>query len=383
VTGMLRVLHLDHTSEPGGAEFALLRLVQGPCSWSPSVFVSGDDPGIYAPLGDVVTLSGVPQRPGATSAGSLRERIRFGVGILTEAGRVRRSPGFKSADVVHANTTRMIVVARLALLFSRKRFVASLRDIVTPEALGSLTVTLVRRVGLGRADGVIANSRATLESVQPWLRSSTEISVIASPIGVSKRTRNELREWEIDPVVICMVARLDPWKGQIELIDACARHLSGIPWELRLAGGTAFGHEEFAEKLRSRADELGVTDRIHFLGHVSDVAAVIDSAAVTVQFSTRPEPLGQNVLQYLARGSVVIAVNAGGPAEWIDHGVNGLLVPLGDVGALGAALRRVSTDDGLRRSLATSAVSTAGLVGDDEIVAAHESAFRSSLGDHQ
>ena len=112
-----------------------------------------------------------------------------------------------------------------------------------------------------------------------------------------------------------------------------------------------FGHEDHLDELRRRARELGVAGQVDFLGHVEDVDALSAGWDVAVQASTRPEPLGQNVLQYLAAGRAVVAADEGGPAEWITDGVNGLLVPPRDVAALASALGRLDADAALRARL--------------------------------
>jgi glycosyltransferase involved in cell wall biosynthesis len=100
---------------------------------------------------------------------------------------------------------------------------------------------------------------------------------------------------------------------------------------------------------------------------------------ICVQASVRPEPLGQNVLQYLVAGKPVIAVNAGGPAEWIRPEENGLLVEMNDLASLSAALRRLVDDPALRKQLATGAAATPGIATDVEVAQLHSDAFRSVL----
>ncbi len=58
-----------------------------------------------------------------------------------------------------------------------------------------------------------------------------------------------------------------------------------------------------------------------------------------MQYSTRPEPLGQNVLQYLAAGRATIVADEGGPTEWVDDGMNGLRVAPRDAVSLAHALQ--------------------------------------------
>jgi glycosyltransferase involved in cell wall biosynthesis len=72
---------------------------------------------------------------------------------------------------------------------------------------------------------------------------------------------------------------------------------------------------------------------------------------VLVHSSTVPEPFGQVVVEGMAAGLPVVAAAAGGPLEIVRDGVDGLLYRPGDVEALAAALRRLATDEALRRRL--------------------------------
>jgi len=95
-----------------------------------------------------------------------------------------------------------------------------------------------------------------------------------------------------------------------------------------------------------------------------------------VQYSLRSEPFGQNVLQYLARGRVVVAAREGGPTEWIRDGVNGLLVAPRDPAALGRVLRALVEDPTRRDALAAGALATPGLPADTAVTAAVGDYFR-------
>ncbi len=98
----------------------------------------------------------------------------------------------------------------------------------------------------------------------------------------------------------------------------------------------------------SMARELGLADRVSFRGFAEDVHAELARLDVLVHASTVPEPLGQVVLEGMAAGLPVVAADAGGPAEIIDDGVDGLLYPPGDEAALAERLRRLADDRELR-----------------------------------
>ena len=94
-----------------------------------------------------------------------------------------------------------------------------------------------------------------------------------------------------------------------------------------------------------------MADRVTFAGFVDDVAGVLAGADIAVHASVIPEPHGQVVVEAMAAGVPVIAAAAGGPAEIVTDGVDGVLVPPGDVAALANALTRLAADARLRTEL--------------------------------
>lgn len=377
----LRVLHLDHTTVGGGAEFALLRMLQADPAWSPYLLLArspGRGLGVYegVPARIPRRVSGVRQ-PAGVSAGGIRSALANGVRVVVQAVATRCSRAFRSADLVDANTARAAAYGALAARWSRTPFVVHLRDLVEPEALGRAGCALMVRVVLPRTDGVIANSRATLESARVHLRAGVPAEVIPSASGLRVRPSGDAAAGATGGPLrtVGMLARIDPWKGQHVLLEAFARAFAGRDVRLQFAGDAPFGHEQHLDELRRRAGELGVARQVDFLGHVDDIGALLATWDVAVQASTRPEPMGQNVLQYLAAGRAVVAVDEGGPVEWINDGMNGLLVPPRDVDALASALGRLDTDAALRGRLATAAAATPGLLDDAAVTRAHEAFY--------
>lgn len=377
--GRLRVVHLDHTASPGGAELALVRMLRAQRSWAAVVLLPhGSDGPVYRPLDGYarVRTAGPAQRAGISARG-YRAALGPAVSLAAQALAVRTDRAFLSADVIAANTARAAAYGALAARTSRAPFVVHLRDMVTPEALGTVGFLAMTRLALPRADAVIANSRSTLDSAHRYLAPGAITEVIPSASGV--RAPAERRPTPSGSTVIGMLARLDPWKGQLELIDAFAQALSHTQARLQLAGDALFGHAEYAEQLRRRVSDLGLVDRVDFLGHVEQVDELLASWDVAVQYATRPEPLGQNVLQYLSAGIATIVADEGGPSEWVSDGVNGLTAPARDPASLATALGRLHDDANLRSALARSAARTPGLMRDEEVARAHGEIYRLAL----
>jgi glycosyltransferase involved in cell wall biosynthesis len=115
--------------------------------------------------------------------------------------------------------------------------------------------------------------------------------------------------------------------------DLLLRALPGLPGVVLALAGE--GPERGA--LERLAAELGVADRVRFLGWRQDAAALLAACDVFV-CSSRHEPLGNMVLEAWSAGRPVVAVAAQGPSELIRDGEDGLLVPPEAPGALAAAI---------------------------------------------
>lgn len=120
------------------------------------------------------------------------------------------------------------------------------------------------------------------------------------------------------------------------------RHLPGA--YLWIAGD---GPEENA--LKARANELGVADRVRFLGWRNDAPALYRSADVVV-FPSRFEPLGNVVIQAWAHGVPVVAAKAAGPGALIRDGGDGFLVEIDDAEGLAAKAQALLVDASLRQA---------------------------------
>lgn len=129
------------------------------------------------------------------------------------------------------------------------------------------------------------------------------------------------------PLVVC-VARLEREKDIATLITA----MRDVPARCLIVGD---GAERTA--LQQHIDALGLREKITLTGFRPDSFAFTAAADVFVLPSTA-EPIGLAILEAMALGKPVVAVNAGGPREIVVDGVTGRLVPVSDPRALAAAI---------------------------------------------
>ncbi|MBO5093082.1 MAG: glycosyltransferase [Lachnospiraceae bacterium] len=159
---------------------------------------------------------------------------------------------------------------------------------------------------------------------------------------------------------IVMVGRLDANKNHQLLLRAFARLQREYP-ELKVViygGGLAGSDTEPA--LRALAGELGIADRVRFMGRQSDIRRRIERSRIFV-LSSNYEGMPNALLEAMATGLAVISTDCpcGGPRTVIRDGENGLLIPVGDETALTAALRRILDDPELEESLGRQAAKLA------------------------
>jgi glycosyltransferase involved in cell wall biosynthesis len=142
--------------------------------------------------------------------------------------------------------------------------------------------------------------------------------------------------------LLLTLSRLHPTKG----LDTLLLALRELPdcW-LWIAGEGPMRAE-----LETLARQSGVIGRVRFLGWRTDRGALLRAADICLLPSSY-EPFGTVILDAWSTRTAFIACDSAGPRAHLQNGVNGMLVPAGDVLALGAAIRAVIDDPVLRNRI--------------------------------
>ncbi|MEO6715442.1 MAG: glycosyltransferase [Mycobacteriales bacterium] len=256
---------------------------------------------------------------------------------------LRRLIGTTRCELVLSNSSAGHVFAAVAGRLARRPVVWHQRDIVRA---GPGRVVLQQMSRLVR--GIFAISVAVAETVpHPGLR------VVQNPVDVPEDVVGNARQGErrTQPLlatarpVIGFIGRTDPEKGVEDLLRA----MVDVPASLVIVGAPAYGPPGWAEALPQLAEDLGV--QTTFAGWVDQPWSSLAAMDVLAVPSWN-EPWGRVAAEALCAGVPVVATRAGGLTEIVTDGVDGLLVPPRDVGALHAALLRIAQDDDLRARLA-------------------------------
>jgi glycosyltransferase involved in cell wall biosynthesis len=349
--GRPRVVFLDHTAVLSGGELALLRLVPALEHVDTHVVLAEDGPLAHRLTAAGVSVEVLPLRERARGLHRRRALADPAAALLGVAYAVRLGLHLRRLrpDVVHANSLKSGLYGSLATAIARTPLVWHVRDRLADDYLPRSVARVVRRAMRARAAAVIANSAAT----RATLPDDVDVIVVPSPVSIAARAPTAAgRELRIG-----MIGRLAPWKGQDVFLRAFARAFPTDGATARVIGAPLFSEDEhrYAESLRDLAAELGLAGRVQFPGFVEQVEDELAALDVVVHASVLAEPFGQVVAEGMAAGIAVVAADAGGPAEILEHGRTGLLYPPGDVEALADALRRLAQDAGLRARLGDAA----------------------------
>lgn len=130
-------------------------------------------------------------------------------------------------------------------------------------------------------------------------------------------------------------------KKVLDTVEILARVTKRVPARLILIGD---GPER--PRVQARAEELGVADKVVFLGRHDSVAELLSCADVFLLPSSK-ESFGLVALEAMACGAPVVASDVGGIPEVVPHGEAGFLCPVGDVDAMADAVTDILRDEEL------------------------------------
>lgn len=156
------------------------------------------------------------------------------------------------------------------------------------------------------------------------------------------------------PPVLCFVGRVVPEKG-IELLLKALGGLRSEEWFLKV-GGT--GNPEYLDLLKSQASELGISDKVEWLGYQEDIWQVMGSADIGVIPSVVPESFGLTILEFMNMGVPVVSTSGGAQGEIIRNGRDGILVEP-EESALRGALAELIASPAKRRDMGKAALERA------------------------
>jgi N-acetyl-alpha-D-glucosaminyl L-malate synthase BshA len=177
-------------------------------------------------------------------------------------------------------------------------------------------------------------------------------------------------------VTLMHISNFRPLKRLGDVVRIFERVQRKLDARLMLVGdGPDYG------RTRELVDELGLADRVHFVGVVDEVAPLL-AAADLVLLPSETESFGLVALEAMASGVPVVASRVGGLPEVVQHGVSGYLAPVGDVEAMADFSLRILADCDVRKRFGEAARERAVHLFDwHQIVPRYEEIYRKVAGE--
>ncbi|HEX8465553.1 MAG TPA: glycosyltransferase family 4 protein [Abditibacterium sp.] len=349
------VLYLNHSAQMSGAEASLRALLWGlkrlDLPFDPLVALPRSGPFTELLRREGWSVAPVPLRRLGRPHGLIDgvRALRYAVRTTPILTRLIEISG---AKIVHSNSTTAHLVGGLAARRARRPAIWHCRDLVP---LGALARPLAKG-----ANRVIAISNCVAAHLEREGVPHDKIAVVYNGIDPQQwrpRFHSTLRDSLGLPPgawLFGAVGQIVPWKEFGAFIEAAAhmmRDRSSRNCYFALIGGDLWAqHAAYRAELYRLVGKYGLSERFFFTGHQTDAADALSGLDALVH-PTREEPFGRVILEAMALGKPVIAMNQNGPGEIITHERDGLLVPASEQNGLARAMKRLIRDGELRARL--------------------------------
>lgn len=210
---------------------------------------------------------------------------------------------------------------------------------VVPVAIGQeVTSSIIRVYGLNDF---------------PTIPHGITVGEYRNPSTTREAWRRE-EEFASGDVLFACVARFSLQKNHARLLEAFARGPASDPRARLLLVGKG----RLQSEVEKRARDLGLRDKVRFLGLRTDIPEILNAADVFVLSSDwEGNPL--SIMEAMSAGKPVISTAVGGVPELVEDGKTGLLIPPGDVESLAQAMRYLLEDSEARTSMGKASVQAA------------------------
>lgn len=353
---MPAILFVDHAPALGGAEHSLLLLLAhlDRTRWQPHVA------GVPGALLDRAADLGIPTHP--LDLPRLRRSPTAAYHAFATARHIAHIAHGLDALAIHSNTVRATFYAAFAAQIGRRPLIWHMRDFWLgenePQRKG--LDNFLKQILCRTAAHVITNSHAVATHLPP----SPNISVVHNGIDLARFGQNLEAEGHTfrqqhaipaDAVLVGMVGRLRPWKGQPEFIQMAAHlHQQGqIQLHFLIVGGSPLPtaeDEQYLAHLHTLIHQHGLTPAFTFTGHLADVRPALAALDIFVH-PGQPEPFGLVNIEAMALGKPIVAFAHGALPEIVVQGQTGFLVPPPDTAALATVVSQLAQSATLRHDM--------------------------------
>lgn len=302
---------------------------------------------------------------------------------LSLASKMAQVANMQQLDVLHVH----YAVPHAVCAFLAKKMVGDQLKVVTTLHGTDITVLAqdeslkdLIRLAINESDAVTAVSQDLISETRELLDISRDIDLtynFVDPRVYYPRDVDALRLDYAQPgeKILMHISNFRPVKRVSDVLDIFARVNEEVPSKLLLVG-----EGPDLPKIQCRINDLGLNDRVFFLGKKDEIAHVISLADVLLLPSEK-ESFGLVALEAMACGVPTVGSLAGGIPELVAHGETGFLAPTGDTEAMAQYAVRILKDDGLKENLRKACLSRATtMFSNDRIRKEYEQIYYRVLG---
>jgi glycosyltransferase involved in cell wall biosynthesis len=255
-------------------------------------------------------------------------------------------------DIVITNTVRAHVVASKPTVSAGIPLIWIMHDDTFPAWI------LKRFIRLPNHIFTCSKYIADLTASAAENKMKRKIEVLLNGVDL-KKVAAEPKKRTANTVTIGTVGRLVPWKGQEFLILAMRELIKKHPnLSCVIVGKTEKTREskEYLKKLKDIVEEHSLSDHVEIIENATDIQNHMRRFDIFVHTATKPEPFGRVIIEAMASATPVVANPLGGPAEIIDDGVDGFLIPSSNTEVLVDRIRQLIENEKLAELFAINAL---------------------------
>ncbi len=282
---------------------------------------------------------------------------------LALATRMSEVGEYYDLDLLHVHYA---IPHSVSALLARQMLAARGRRLPFVTTLHGTDITLVgqdrsylpvTKFAIENSDGVTAISSYLREETVREFGVERPIEVVPNfvncdlymPLPVSERAESRARFAPAEEPILLHLSNFRPVKRVKDVVEVFARVAAEVPAHLLMVGD---GPERSNAEYRVHA--LGLQDRVHFLGKQDEVHRLLPLADLMLMPSEL-EAFGLAALEAAACRVPTIATRQGGVPELIEDGVNGRLLPVGDVEGMARAAVELLRDPAQLEAMAGEA----------------------------
>ena len=342
----MTILHTIDTTGPGGAETVFIDLATRlPADKFRALVVISGKGWVY----DELSRRGIePILLNAKGSFNLRYLYCLCKLIIRE-----------KVDLVQSHLMGTSVYCSLAGFLTRKPVVATFHGSVDFSGTNRFKKIKFGAINMGASNIVAVSDSLRNELVSGALVNIDKTKIIYNGVDTKDFQRDhgeELRQrygLKQDDVLVGSLGNIRSSKGYHILLQAASMLSdSSHTFHFVIAGHSRPGR--LYDDLLKQREELGLTDRVHFLGFTEDPAGFLSNLDIFLLSSTS-EGFSIATIQAMAAGLPVVATRSGGPEEIIEHGKNGLLVNASNADVIADALVSLVDDEDLCANLSKNA----------------------------